>query len=77
MSDRHFYKHVVTGIVTELNDTTAAVFGDHLERVTKSEAENLPQVGGDVVESVPEQRASRNSKSKSVADKDTTDEEAN
>lgn len=33
MTNRHFYKHRVTGIVAALNDSFAAVFGDRFERV--------------------------------------------
>lgn len=73
MSDRHFYRHAETGIVTELNDEVAAVFGDRLERVSKREAEDSPQVGDTVIESVPEQRARRSRRT--TADDDSTEEE--
>lgn len=33
MDTRHFYKHKVTGIVSPLNDSFAAVFGDRFKRV--------------------------------------------
>lgn len=80
MSTRHFYKHVETGIVSELNDDVAAVFGDRLERVSKSEAEDLPQVGDPTIQdAVSERRAARSTR-KSKADtnaEDSIDEEAN
>lgn len=69
MSDRHFYKSVETGLVTEMDDDVAAVFGDSQERVTRREAEDLPRVGDPVVESVPEQRA-RTSRGTSVDDEE-------
>ena len=40
MTETHYYKHVLTGIVSEITDRAAAVFGDRLVRVESDEPES-------------------------------------
>lgn len=40
MTNRHFYMHRETGIVSSMNDSFAAVFGDRLERVDDPSTED-------------------------------------
>lgn len=63
MTNRHFYKHRETGIVSAMNDSFAAVFGDLLERVDAPEK-------GDVVTPAPD-NAGANPDNLTASDKES------